>query len=57
MIIVSEKSHQNLTYYIHFLFKKAFEFNIKEDISSSEKMRNSGNYKYDYAHSLFGKDF
>ena len=26
-------------------------------INSSEKMRNSGNHKYDYAHSIFGKIF
>ena len=30
---------------------------IKKQIFSSEKMRNSGNYIYDYAHSFFGEDF
>ena len=30
---------------------------IKEGFFSSEKMRNSGNQNYNYAHSFFGKDF
>ena len=30
---------------------------LKKRITSSEKMRNSGNYIYDYDHSFFGKDF
>ena len=30
---------------------------IKKKIISSEKMKNSGNYINDYAHSFFGKDF
>ena len=30
---------------------------IKIRIISIEKIRNSGNYIYDYAHSFFGKDF
>ena len=42
--------------YIQFLFKKRFEFN-KKGIISCEKIRNSGDYVYDYAHSLIGKDF
>ena len=29
----------------------------KKQIVSSEKMRNSGNSIYDYAHSFFGEDF
>ena len=29
---------------------------IKKQIFSCEKMRNSGNYIYDYAHSFFGED-
>ena len=29
----------------------------KKQIFSGEKMRNSGNRIYDYAHSLFGEDF
>ena len=33
-----------------------FEVN-KKGIISNEKMRNSGNYIYDYAHPLFGEDF
>ena len=56
-MIVSEKSHQNLSGYIQFLFKKIFEFNKKEGIISSEKVRNSGNYNCDHTHSFFGKDF
>ena len=42
--------------YILFLSKKRFEFD-KNGIISGEKMRYSGNYNYDYAHSFFGKDF
>ena len=38
---------------IGFLFKKIFG----KQIISSEKMRNSGNYIYDYAHSFFVEDF
>ena len=44
------KSHQNLSEYNQFLFKKRFEVD-------GEKMRNSGNLFYDYAHSFFGEDF
>ena len=51
-MIVSEKKHQNSTEYIHFSFKKRFEVN-KERIISGEKIRNSGNYIYDYDHSIF----
>ena len=51
-MIVSEKSHKNLSDYIQFLFKKKFIL-IKKQIISSEKIR----YMYDYAHSFFGKDF
>ena len=52
----SEISHQNLSDYIQFLFEKRFDVN-KKGIISSEKMRNSSYYKYDYAHSFFGKNF
>ena len=38
------------------LLKKRFEVN-KKQIVSSEKMRNSGNCIYDYAHSFYGMDF
>ena len=55
-MIVSEKSHQNLSDYFQFLFKKSFEVN-KKGIIYSEKMRNSGNYISDYAQSFFGEDF
>ena len=40
------------------VFNKNFFLNlIIKEIISSEKMRNSGNYIYDNAHSIFGKDF
>ena len=55
-MIALEKSHQTLSVYIQFLFKNRFGFN-KKGIISSEKMRNPGNYNYNYAHSFFGKDF
>ena len=55
-MISSEKSHQHLSDYNHFLFKKRFKVN-KKGIISSRKMRKSGNYSYDYAHSFFGEDF
>ena len=50
------KNHIKIHQTIHFLFKKKLNL-IRKDIISSEKMRNQGNYNYDYAHSLFGKDF
>ena len=56
MMVVSEKSHLNLSDYIQCLFTERFEFN-KKRIISSEEMRNSGNYNYDNAHSFFGKHF
>ena len=56
MMIVSEKSHQNLLDYIEFLLKKKIN-SIKKGIISSEKIINSGNYNYDYVHSFSGKDF
>ena len=52
-MIASEKSRQNLTEYIHFLLKKDFN-SIEERFFSSEKIRNSGNYVYNYA-SFFGE--
>ena len=55
-MIASEKSHQNLSDYNQFLFKKRFEV-IKKQIFSGEKMRNSGKCIYDYAHSFFLVDF
>ena len=39
-----------------FYLKKKMNL-IKKGIISKEKMRYSGNYIYDYAHSLFGDDF
>ena len=30
---------------------------LKKGVISSEKIRNSGNYNYNYVHSFFGKDF
>ena len=55
-MIVSAKWHQNQSDYIQFLSNKMLNLTIK-DIISSEKIRNSGNYNYDYAHSFLGKDF
>ena len=52
----SETSHQNLSDYNQFLFKKRFEVN-KKQIFSSDKMRNSDNCIHDYAHSFFREDF
>ena len=56
-MIASERSHQNISGYIQFLFKKRFEVDKKYDFICSEKIRNSGNYIYDYDHSFFGGDF
>ena len=47
-MVVSEKSHQNPSEYIQFLFKIRFEF-IKKVIIFSEKMRNSDEHIYEYA--------
>ena len=55
-MIVSEKSHQNLSDYIPFSFKKGLKLNTK-GIISREKIRNSGNYNYNYGHLFFGKYF
>ena len=55
-MIVSKKSHQNLSDYIQILFKKYFNL-IKDGIISSEKVKNPASYNYDYAHLVFGKDF
>ena len=38
------------------LFKKRLEIN-KKQIFSSEKLKNSGNCIYPFAHSFFGQDF
>ena len=55
-MIVSEKSHQKQSVCIKFLIKK-YKNLIKKGIIPSEKMRNSGNCAYDYAHSFFGEKF
>ena len=49
MMIVSEKSHQNLSDYIQFLFKKDLNL-IRKGIISNEKKINLSNYIYDYAY-------
>ena len=49
---IGKKLHQNLSDCNQFLFDKRFKFN-KKGIIYSEKMRNPGNYIYDYDH--FGK--
>ena len=54
-MIASEKSHQNLSDYIQFLLKK--RYSIEKRIIYSKRMRNSGNYNYDYANSFFVEDF
>ena len=56
MIFASEKPHQNLSDYNQLLIKTNFRL-IKKQIFSSEKLRNSGNCIYDYAHSFYGEDF
>ena len=38
------------------IIEKNFEVD-KKQIFSSEKIKNSGNCIYDYAHSFFGEDF
>ena len=55
-MISSKKSHQNISDYNHFLFKKRFKVD-KKQIFSSEIMRNSGKSINDYAHSIFGEYF
>ena len=50
--ILTSKSIRLQTVFI----QKRFEIN-KKQIFSSEKIRNSGNFIYDYAHLLFGEDF
>ena len=54
-MIVLEKSHQNLSDYIQFSF--IFFYLTKEGIIFSEKIRNSCNYNYDYAHSFLERIF
>ena len=55
-MIVSKKSNQNLSDHFQFLLKKKIN-SILKGIISREKMRNSGDYIYEYANSFFGKDF
>ena len=56
MMIVSEKSHQKSIGLYPAFIQKISEVD-KKVITSSEKMRNSGNHIYDYAHPFFGEDF
>ena len=56
-MIVMEKSHQNLSDYIFFFYSKKDLNLIRKGILSSEKIRSSGNYIYDYAHSFLEKYF
>ena len=44
-MIISEKSHQNLSDYTQFLIKKDFNW-VKKVIIFSDEMRNSGNYEW-----------
>ena len=48
-MILFLKSHQILSDYIQILFKKKFKLE-KKGIMASEKIRNSDNYIYNYAH-------
>ena len=48
--------HQNPSDYIQFLIQKYFNL-LKKGITSSEEIRNAGNYFYDYAHSFISKGF
>ena len=57
-------NHDDFTEKLHHIDQNIFSFYSKRDlmlirklIIFSEKMRNSDNYNYDYAHSFFGKDF
>ena len=54
-MMASEKKHQDLSDDNQFLFQKFSEVS-KKQIFSREKIRNSGNCIYDYAHSFFGED-
>ena len=47
---------ESIRVYPVFIKKKGSNL-IKKGIISSEKMRKSGNFIYDYAHSFLGKDF
>ena len=53
-MIISGKLHENLSDYYQFLLNEDFKL-IKKNYS--EKMRNSGNCIYDYAHWFFREDF
>ena len=55
-MIVSEKSHMNLSDCIQLLLRRVVEL-VKKGIISNRKMRNSCNYINDYAHSFSEKDF
>ena len=53
----AEKSHQTLSDYNQFLYKKKDLKLIKNRVLFNEKMRNSGNCIYDYAYPFFGENF
>ena len=54
--INSDDCNIRITSVSSFYLKKDLNL-IKKGIISSEKMMNSCNYTYDYAHSFFGTDF
>ena len=54
-MIASETSYQNISDYNQFLFKKSFKVN-KKQMFSSEKMRNSDDYIYNYARTSSSSD-
>ena len=55
LMIVSDQIHLNQSDYIQFLFINRFV--LKKKYYFYRKIRNAGNYIYDYAHSFFGKYF
>ena len=55
-MLASKISQENLSDYNQLTVKTIFEVN-KKQIFSSEKIRNSGSFIYDYDHSFFGEDF
>ena len=55
-VCIEKKKHQNLSDETNFYLKIVLKL-LKTQIFSREKIRNSGNCIYDYAHSFFGEDF
>ena len=51
------KNHIEIYQTISSFYSKTDMNLLKSVIISSEKIRNSGNYIYNFAHSFFGEDF